>query len=253
MTAYYTHDGTTQQGPFSLDQLLQSGIAANTQVWSQELANWTPAKDVYELRSLFYPETVAPAPTAPVLPSPPVTPVTPTPTSINAAYAAQPLATPPIYFPQPQRRNTTIWTVLLGLVILGTGYFIYGAVQRRNNPEPDALSSEAKYKESKMSIGDYERSHASEFLVASATQREKMTGDKVRMIGKVSNKATVANFKEVVVEVTYFSASQAPIGTDHFVVKELMAANSSKTFDWTIKPPATTKTMVWQVIGGKGF
>lgn len=42
-----------QHGPFTIDQLCEMGIDANTPVWHQGLDNWTQASDIDELRDML--------------------------------------------------------------------------------------------------------------------------------------------------------------------------------------------------------
>ncbi len=51
---YYIDDATKQQcGPFSLGDLQSKGIHPETQVWRSGMPNWTEARNVSELASLF--------------------------------------------------------------------------------------------------------------------------------------------------------------------------------------------------------
>ena len=42
-----------QAGPFSFDQLVQKGISPETLVWKQDMADWTPAWKVENLRAVL--------------------------------------------------------------------------------------------------------------------------------------------------------------------------------------------------------
>src|SRR5262245_57938844 len=54
---YFILDGQQQQGPFTLDQLRQRGVTADTMVWSQSFGDqtWRHARDVAELGPLLSP------------------------------------------------------------------------------------------------------------------------------------------------------------------------------------------------------
>ena len=50
---YYIYVNNEQQGPYSLDELRSRHITQETLVWCEGMARWTPAWQVYELRTLF--------------------------------------------------------------------------------------------------------------------------------------------------------------------------------------------------------
>ncbi len=50
---YFYTDGQHQYGPFSLDELQAQSISRETKIWFQGLENWTPAKDIPELATIF--------------------------------------------------------------------------------------------------------------------------------------------------------------------------------------------------------
>lgn len=55
MNAYFLIDPSTKQqnGPFSLDELKQKGVTAETMVWCSGMADWAAAGEVEELAPLF--------------------------------------------------------------------------------------------------------------------------------------------------------------------------------------------------------
>ena len=46
-------DGSAQKGPFSIDEIKQSGIGSDTLVWTEGMGKWERAKDIPELTLLF--------------------------------------------------------------------------------------------------------------------------------------------------------------------------------------------------------
>ena len=53
MKKYYFFDGTTQHGPFTLEELKAYNITPQTSVWFDAIPQWKPAGDIPELQSLF--------------------------------------------------------------------------------------------------------------------------------------------------------------------------------------------------------
>lgn len=52
---YYVAEGTTQRGPFSMDELSRVGLTPQTLVWTEGMAEWQPAHTVEALRPLLSP------------------------------------------------------------------------------------------------------------------------------------------------------------------------------------------------------
>ena len=53
MRYYFIKDGDSEQGPFTIKQLISRSIKKETQVWFAGLQEWTTAGQVYELKELF--------------------------------------------------------------------------------------------------------------------------------------------------------------------------------------------------------
>ncbi len=102
MKKYFYFDGTAQQGPFTVEELLSKNISAETPVWYEGLADWTTAGKLDELKDLLVHtppplHTADPVPVAEANSPTPVeeTPVASTPvTTTNAIEAEKPAVTP---------------------------------------------------------------------------------------------------------------------------------------------------------------
>jgi|GEM_PF-5863372 len=53
MKKYYLHDGSVSRGPFSIDEIKQSGINPATLAWTEGMVKWEQAKDIPELAGIF--------------------------------------------------------------------------------------------------------------------------------------------------------------------------------------------------------
>ena len=58
-----------------------------------------------------------------------------------------------------------------------------------------------------------------------------------RIYGTIKNSATIAQFKDVVVTVTFYSQTETAIETKDYVFYELYAPNSTTNFELKIYPP----------------
>ncbi len=50
MKKYFIHDGKEQQGPYSIEELTSKGLTAKTMIWFEGIANWTEAQYISELK-----------------------------------------------------------------------------------------------------------------------------------------------------------------------------------------------------------
>lgn len=69
---YFIVENGQQAGPYTIDELIRRGLNSDTLVWTEGMADWTPAWQVAELKQYLYGQQ---QPT----PTPPPTPVAPTP------------------------------------------------------------------------------------------------------------------------------------------------------------------------------
>ena len=53
MKKYYLHNGTEQDGPFSIEELTAKNIKKNTEIWYEGLSDWTTAEKIEDLKVLF--------------------------------------------------------------------------------------------------------------------------------------------------------------------------------------------------------
>ena len=65
MAQYYYTDGKERYGPFTIEQLRERNIAADTLVWKEGMADWLPASQVSDLQSVMSTSDAFTAPSTP--------------------------------------------------------------------------------------------------------------------------------------------------------------------------------------------
>lgn len=88
------------------------------------------------------------------------------------------------------------------------------------------LTVNAKMKEDQIKTRDAGLFHKSEY-----------NADGNTIYGTIKNSATIAQFKDVVVTVTFYSQTETVIETKDYVFYELYAPNSTTNFELKIYPP----------------
>jgi len=59
MKKYFLHNGKTQEGPFSVDDLRRKGVTNKTMIWFDGIKDWTEAQHILELKEFL---TISPPP-----------------------------------------------------------------------------------------------------------------------------------------------------------------------------------------------
>jgi hypothetical protein len=133
MKKYFLNDGTSQQGPFDIEELKTKNLTASTPIWYEGLPEWTTAGNVEELNVLFTPAPVTtpvPAPTAEEIK--PVTPAPAVATTAAATTATTTVSKPVKPVKTASGKKSTAWlSYVLGLVVLaGVGYLVYQDMEK---------------------------------------------------------------------------------------------------------------------------
>ncbi|SFE67508.1 DUF4339 domain-containing protein [Flavobacterium xueshanense] len=215
MKKYYLHNGTENIGPYDLDELKAKAITKNTQVWCDGMEDWKNAGEVEELKSIL---SVVPPP----------------------------IAKRPEIKPEPIDSNKkTHWfwrmTRVLGILII-VFVAIIAFVDYMN-----AKNSSSSYEESIMTIGEMEVADPSSYLNATGTYKPTFLGDQLKINGIIENKATVTNYKDVVIEVIFYSKTNSEIAREQYTIYDFFAPNTKKEFKLKVKNYSNVETIGWNV------
>jgi hypothetical protein len=210
MKKFYLHNGTEQEGPFSKSELKEKNITRKTEVWYEGLNDWTNAENVDDLKNIF--NTSSPPP-------------------IRSKVV-------------DKKKKTKSWkgilikTAVVSVLII-VGLQIYADVNDRNYET---------YSDKVMTIEEIENATPANFLDAHGTYNESFWGTKINVDGKISNSATVADYKDVVVRVTYYSKTKTVLGTEDYTLYEVFPPNSVKPFKLKIENYKDVNSIGWDVI-----
>lgn len=102
--------------------------------------------------------------------------------------------------------------------------------------------------ELKMELKQQEQSAPTTYLSADGTYKENFWGDKLKINCTITNKATVATYKDAVVRVTYYSKTKTELGNKDYTIYEMFAPNSSKTVEMKIDNYKDVNSIGWDVI-----
>lgn len=142
---------------------------------------------------------------------------------------------------QAKRRSgikTTLLIVVPMIIIVGLAYAI--SIQNKN--------PKVEYYKNVISAESHEYSNPSKFLSADGEYRRTILGGKYRIQGNISNVATVASYKDVVLEISFYSRTKTRIGTTHVTLYDVFPSKQIKSFDIKVEAPKASAEVGWEVV-----
>jgi hypothetical protein len=109
-------------------------------------------------------------------------------------------------------------------------------------------SNPATYQEKVMSVEEIERSEPTKFLTADGNYNTNFWGNKLKVHGIITNKATVASYKDAVIRVTYYSKTKTELGNKEYTIYENFPPHSKVKFELKIENYKDLETIGWDVI-----
>jgi len=238
MKKFYLHNGTEQLGPFDVDDLKTKGINKDTPIWYEGLPDWTTADKIDELKELL--KTATPPPFGTKQTPPPI------------KKPAQQQTTSQTQTAKKKSNAGLIIGIIVGIVLLvGGGLFI---LANMNHSGGSTLDSGANtYEEKVMTVEEMEKADPAKFLDASGTYNQNFWGDAMKVHGSIVNNATVANYKDVVVEVIFYSGTDTELDRKQYQIFDFFPAHTTKAFEFKIDKPSACKKLGWNAISATPY
>jgi hypothetical protein len=223
MRNYYIHIGSEQEGPFSLEILKEKKIPKNTAIWYEGLGEWTTADQLEELKD-FFKEATPPPFKANVPPPPKVTIVAKKKTTSWRS----------IFF-----KTAVVFFIVVGILTVLNKVFTKGDTEN--------------FQASAMTIEEMEKSDPVKYLLVTDEVHLNFWGNKIKINGLVTNIATIANYKDVVLEVTFLSKTNSVIKTEQYTLYDFVNARSQKNFEITVTNWQATQMVSCVAIGATPY
>ena len=207
-------------GPFNVDELKAKKITKTTQVWCEGLDDWRNAEEVEDLKSIF---TVMPPP-------------------IKQLVTIPPFRKDLIEVKGRKKRS---WgKIIISLIV--TAFLIVVALGFITNYSNDS-GTPPSYEESLMTIAEIESFGPIDYLNADGTYNKTVLGDQIKINGQINNKATVTTYKDVVIEVVFYSKTNSEVGRENYTIYDFFEPNSKKDFTLQVKNYSNVETIGWEV------
>ena len=223
MKKYYLHNGTEQDGPFYISQLKKKGITRETEVWYEGLSDWTKADQIDELKELF---TQSPPQTPPIIP--------------KETEQIDQIDT------KPKKSILGKNLLKLGLITIGMlGVFAFFNMFTTNNSK----SNPSNYQKPKMTIEETENSNPKRFLSVEGKYNESFLSNKFIVKGKITNRASIADYKDIIIRIKYYSKTKSVIESEDYTIYEVFPPNQEKSFKFDAKKYKDVESIKLNIIG----
>lgn len=224
MSQYFIHDGNEQKGPFTIEYLKENKIPGDLIVWKEGMEGWQKAKDVEELKEV-------------IISTPPPIPQAPQP-----VYSAEKNTV------VKKSKSKRIALVAVLIIVVAVAGFIYYKqyVENKdsdsygNSDYGDVSNSSDNEETIKEDLITIEKRNPKRYLSVESRARKNLIDQNV-IIGTITNSATLAKYKDVVLKVIYLSQTGSELGTERFTVYEYVPSGGS--IDFKVKLPETSRSV----------
>lgn len=231
MKKYFLHNGTEQQGPFDLDDLKEKHINKDTPIWYDGLHDWTTADKIDELKDILSTSTPPP-------------------------FSSKQTTPPPINKPEAEKQTVASLSKQESKFNIGrvlkilAGIFIGGLIIMFlvNKLSGNSSGLGESYEQKVMTVEEIERATPTDFLSASGTYKENFWGSKFKVTCVITNKATVATYKDAVIRITYYSKTETALGSNDYTIYETFPPTSTKTVELKIDNYKDVSSLGWEVV-----
>ena len=121
-----------------------------------------------------------------------------------------------------------------------------------SNDTKNAVTEKDNYEKTKENLAVKEKNNPQNFLIISGHDKHNLLGQTV-VIGTITNKATVASYKDVDVKLDFYSKTGTLLETDKETVYEIIAPGQSKNFKTKYFAPKGTDSVALAVTAAKNI
>ena len=135
--------------------------------------------------------------------------------------------------------------IISALIVISFVFSACGSDEKANDEK-----TKDKYEQTKETLEQTEKKNPKRFLSVEGSDRKNLIGQRV-IKGTISNKASVASYKDVDIELSFYSETGALLEKDHEVIYETITAGNSTNFKTKYFAPKGTDSVVMKIAGAK--
>ena len=125
------------------------------------------------------------------------------------------------------------------------------AISACNSSDKKTGEVKDKYEQTKETLEQAEKKNPARFLTVTGKDKRNLLGQTV-VKGTLNNKATIASYKDVEIQLSFYSKTGALLEEDKETIFETVAPGRSADFKTKYFAPKGTDSVVLKVIGAKG-
>lgn len=135
-----------------------------------------------------------------------------------------------------QRQSISIFALLFSLTACG------------QSGDSSTIMGEKSYNEKVMSVEETELSQPTTFLRAGGNYNKNLIGTKLKVHGTITNSASVATFKDAVVQITFYSATKTELFNENYTIYDYFPPHSTIEFELKLENYKDVKSIGWSIL-----
>ena len=114
-----------------------------------------------------------------------------------------------------------------------------------------SIMGEESYNEKVTSVEETELSQPTTFLRAGGNYNKNLIGTKLKVHGTITNSASVATFKDAVVQITFYSATKTELFNKNYTIYDYFPPHSTVEFELKTENPRDVESIGMAVISAR--
>jgi len=114
-------------------------------------------------------------------------------------------------------------------------------------------SGNSTYQQKVQTVEEIEKENPARFLDASGTYNPNIWGTAMKVHGTIKNNATVANYKDVTIEITFYSKTETVLDTKQYKIYDFFPAHETKNFELKIDKPSACQKLGWKAVNAVAY
>lgn len=107
--------------------------------------------------------------------------------------------------------------------------------------------SATTYQEQKLTLEQQEKQAPLQFISSDGTYRKNLFGRFV-LDGTITNTATIATYKDIVLEIRFYSRTETLLGTKQYTLYQYYPPGSKKTFQLKVDANSAATKIGWKIV-----
>lgn len=226
MKTYYIYEGDKQHGPYTLHQLIAMQLNPAVPVWTEGFTQWTKAREVPELKPIFSTSSLR----------------LNTHSSASNGNAAPHSTTERVGFIFDKK-----WRIGLAIAAIALTVFLVARTQQPGSEPANAGAALSKSPEQvRADLKQHEITKPAHYLYGKLKPRKNAIGETI-LKGTVENMATIASFKDVVLKITWLSATNSELSVTRHTVYETISPAQTVPFELKTIGPSGYVDMIAEI------